>query len=434
MRSVWFVYLGLGGIAFAQAPAPKSAVPVPMQLSPEAAYQQALRPFELTRKSMSNWSDSEVAAFAVAMKNAKAECLERTPESFSGEDLISFAKLCSLGQQWGPTGAAAGRYIDAKADPKPQLATAYGYKLESVIHAQDRVAILNTEKAMLEAVPYDDIVDAVTHEALAYLQLPFPREALEVDALREPVLLAELKKDKPVLAKHLLYEDGLGMAALEQYVDDSVGAAATVAELDAALGTALEPDDAIPVEIARRRYGLLGQKLPPIDYELSLKDVREKPRINPDLGAATALLLFPAWCAPCVRTAPAIWDAMSRLGPSDIHVYGLIAESTPDKAAMLAAQMKPMSPPPPNAPPRSPSEMLLHNPVLVVPPETLKTFGADDFPFLIVVDHAGIVRYAGVATEAVVEEGGFLDWVGPHVAQTWPREKALVVKGINDSK
>jgi hypothetical protein len=165
-----------------------------------------------------------------------------------------------------------------------------------------------------------------------------------------------------------------------------------------------------------------------------LKDVREKPRINPDLGAATALLLFPDWCAQCVRMAPAIWDAMGRLGPGEIRVYGLVAEAMPDKAALLVDQMRPMTPPPADAPPRSPSELLLHTPVLVVPPETLKEFGADDFPFLIVVDHAGMVRFAEVAREPVLDEGGFLDWVAPHVAETWPREKPMVVQGINDGK
>ena len=68
MRWVWAVCVGLGGMAMAQTPAATGTAPAPVQLSPEAAYQQALRPFELTRKSMSNWSDSEVGAFAVAMK------------------------------------------------------------------------------------------------------------------------------------------------------------------------------------------------------------------------------------------------------------------------------------------------------------------------------------------------------------------------------
>lgn len=421
MRWVWLALLGFGGIAAAQSQPPATAGPAvaPVQFSPEAAYQQALRPFDMVRKSMANWSESEVGAFVVAMKQAKTDCLARNPESFTGEDLISFAKLCSLGQQWAPMGVAAGRYIDARDVSKPHLSTAYGYLLESKIHAQDRPAILDTEKAMLAAVPYDDVVDAVTNEALAYLQLPFTNDALAVEALRQPMLLAELKQDKPALPKHLLYEDGLGTAALQQYVADPTAAAATVAQFDAALGTGLEPDDAIPVKAARHRYGLLGHKLPKIEYELSLKDVRETPHLNPDLGAATALLLFPDWCAQCVRSAPAIWDAMGRLGPRDIRVYGLVAEVMPDKAALLVDQMKPMGPPPPDAPPKSPSELLLHMPVLVVPPETLKTFAAEDFPLLIVVDHDGMVRFADTAREPVLDEGGFLDWVAPHVAQTW---------------
>ena len=405
-------------------------VPVPAAeaaplLSPDAAYEQALRPFDATRKAMSNWSDTEVTAFAVAIRNASAACMARQPDEFAGDALIAYARLCSLGQKWDVMGAAAGRYIDSDDKAKPQLATAYGYKLESKLHAQDVTEILAVEKSMLQELPYDSVADVVTNEALSFLQLAYTREALTVHTMREPLLLAEMKSGKPALPRHVLYEDGLAMAALEQYAGDPEAAKTTVSELEAAAGTGLLPDDAIPMAAARARYDLLGKKLPAIQYELSLKDVKEKPHINPDLGAATSLLLFPEWCAMCVRMAPDIWDAVTRLGPQSIRTYALVAEKTPDKAAMLAEQLKPMGTP--AAPvravevrPKSASELLLHTMTLVVPPETLKTFAAEDFPFLVVVDHSGVVRFAQAAPEDALSPGGFLDRVATHVAERWP--------------
>lgn len=425
MRWVLCSCLSLGGAFAAWGQAPAATAPV--QLSPGAAYDQALRPLEIVRRSMANWSDSEVGAFAVAIKNAQAACVARKPDEFAGDDLIAYAKLCSLGQQWGPMGAAAARYIDSNDEKKPQLNMAYGYKVESELHAKDLDGIVGMEVAMLAGVPYDGIVDSVTNEVMGYLELAYTDEALGLMQNREWHLIEALKSDKPLVPKHTLYEDGLAYAALEQYAGDPASAAARVAELDLALGTSLPPDEAIPVETARRRYALLGKPLPGIDFELSLADVREKPHINPDYGSATALLLFPEWCAQCVRTAPEIWDAMGRLGGKEIRVYGLLAAALPDKAALLKAQMKPMGPVPADAPPKPVAEQLLHNPVLVVPPETLKRFAAEDFPFLVVVDHAGIVRFAAPAPEAVLAEGNMLDQVTLHMAETWPKAAAKSV-------
>jgi thiol-disulfide isomerase/thioredoxin len=415
------------GQGVSQTSAPPSPLPGVPQLSPEAAYDQAVRPLDIVRKSMDNWSDSELAAFSVAAHRASGECSVRTPQQFSGDDLISYAKLCSLGQNWSAMGAAASLYIDSRDALKPQLATAYGYKLESELHAQDVPAIMAVEKAMLAVLPYEAIADTVTNEAVTYLEFAYTKEALAIDGLRQPLLLAELKSDKPALTRHILYGDGLAKASLEQYAGQPAAAAATVAELDAALAAAgeLQADDAIPIAVLRQQYGLLGKPLPAINFELSLLDVREKPHINPDFGAATALVLFPDWCAQCVRTAPQIWDAMTRLGEDDIRVYGLVAEAMPDKAALLVDQMKPMGPPP-DAPPKTPSELLLHMPVLVVPPETVSAFAAQDFPFLIVVDHAGLVRFAEPVASTLLQADGVLDRVVMHVTEQWPRRKVGV--------
>ncbi len=147
------VFLMLYSPCFGQSSAQASQSAVAPQVSPEAAYEQSLHPLDVVRKSMDNWSDSELAAFSVGVKIAGEACRERTPEQFIGDDLIAYARLCSLAQNWPVMGAAAARYIDSTDAAKPQLATAYGYKLESALRAQDEPQILAVERAMLAAVP-----------------------------------------------------------------------------------------------------------------------------------------------------------------------------------------------------------------------------------------------------------------------------------------
>lgn len=437
MRLLYGLAAVLGSVLLPAQQQQPSTVAAPPQLSPDAAYQQALHPLDVVRRSMDNWSESELNAFTLAIKSAKAACAARTPTQFSGEDLVAYARLCSLGQDWATMGVAAAMYIDSKLLPKPQLATAYGFKVESKLHAHDVPGTLAVEKSMLQSVPYGDTVDTVTNEALAYLQLTHTDDALALHGMREPLLLAQLRSDKPAVAKSALYADGLAKAALEQYAGRQKSAEQTVRELDEALlegaGSSLQADDAVPIESVRRQYALLGKPLPPIHLELSLKDVKEKPHTVP--GATTAYLLFPDWCAQCIRMAPDLWDAIGRLKDYEGHLYGLVAETMPDKAALLVEQNKPMGPNlatlpiKPGATPVSPkaptpSQLLLHTPTLVVPPETLRTFAATDFPFLIVVDHAGIVRFAAPAPESVLQPGGFLDEVASHVNDQWPVPKA----------
>lgn len=407
--------------------AAQSAGPTPPQLSPQAAYEEAVRPVEIVHRSVTNWSDAELGSLAVAIGNAARECGARNPETFVGEDLVALARLCSLGQMWEPMRVAAARYIDLPAPAKPQLALAYGIELDATLRSNDLVAILKVTRAMLAAVPYDAVVDAATADALSYLTVTYTTVAREVHRAREPILLAALASEHPTLPRHVLYADGLAMAALEQYLDDPKEAARTVAELDEALARwPLAPDDALPIADARRQYALLGKPLPKIAFTLSLSDPRETPHINPDFGRATALLLFPDWCAQCIRMGPELGKVVSRLGSTETRVYALLAEPTPDRRLFTPPPARPPVRPKPATPdapatPKTAAELMLHTPTQVVPPETLATFAATDFPFLIVVDHAGIVRFMGVLPEAGLGPGASLDTVVEDVAARWPK-------------
>ncbi|NYF81160.1 hypothetical protein [Granulicella arctica] len=412
----------LAGAAAGQA-APTSATP---QLSPQAAYDQATRPLEITRRSIANWSDSETEALGIAIKQASEACSERSPEQFSGDDLIAFARLCSLGQQWPSVSSAAARYIGS-TEPKPQLTQAYAYQIDAALHANDAKAGLASSLAMLQAVPYDSLVDETIRSTLHYLQLAFTPDALTLYAAREPLILQALRTPPPTAAMpiHVLYADGLAYAALQQFAGDPQAAAKTISELDLATPSSLSPDDSIPIAETRRQYALLGTHLPRIPLTVSLFSVGETPRINPNYGNATVFFLFPDWCAQCVRMAQQLRPTLYRISQNDVHLYGLLAQPAPSVAAPPHASARSRSvgkePPEPESP-KTPSELLRGTPTLIVPPATIATFAATDFPLLIATGPDGIIRFIQPAPENALNPGDFLDQVTNHIAQQWPRE------------
>lgn len=422
----------------ALAPAQSTPAPSAPQLSPQSAYDQVMRPLEITRRAITNWSDSETAALAIAIKQATEACAARTPEQFSGDDLIAYARLCALGQQWPTVLTAATRYITS-TDAKPQLAQAYAYQVGATLHTNDPKAILADSLAMLHAVPYTSITDETLFGALHYLQLAFTPDALTLYAARQPILLAALHNPQPATPAtatetpvpiHTLYADGLAFAALQQFAGDPQAAAKTVADLDAALPSTLQPDESIPIAESRHQYALLGTHLPAISFTLSLFAPNETARINTNYGASTVLFLFPEWCAQCIRLTRQILPTLYRVSENEVHLYALLAQPAPPVAA-----------PPPKTPPKPPparsrattseptapeptktaAEQLRGTPTLIVAPETLTQFAATDFPLLIATDSKGIIRFIQPASETALNPGDFLDQITSHIAEQWPR-------------
>jgi hypothetical protein len=431
----------------------------PPQLSPQAAYEQATRPLEITRRSIENWSDSETAALAVAIKQAKDNCSARAPNQFIGEDLIAFARLCALGQQWPSVQDAATLYVNAQrsAGPSeesaalPGLAQAYAYQIDSSLHLNDHETALASAREMLHSVPYNELTSEATNETIHYLQLIRTPDALFLFSQRQPILLSLLHalsmpnpsaatQAKPPLPIHTLYADAIAFAALQQFANEPEAAAATIAELEAALPSTLSPDDTILIAETRRQYALLGAPLPAISPSAYLlhTSAAALPRINTNFGSATAILLFPDWCAQCIRMGSQFMPALFRFNENDVHFYALLAQAAPPPAPTPARLPSKPAPPakskasqstPPPAPanpdqPKTPAELLLGTPTLVVPNDILTRFASTDFPFLVVTDQQGIVRFLQPAPDNALVPGGLLDQVTTRVVKQWPSSSA----------
>jgi len=412
-------------------PAPVAAAPL---VSPQAAYDDATRPVEIVRKAITNWSDVELTALTVAMKKAAIACGERKAADYNGDDLVALSRLCSFGQQWPASKDAAAKYI-GEMDPvegpaKTQLSLAYGLQLDAALHMHGLKEIMADAKAMLAGVAYDANVNTAADDAISYLQLAYTDEAIALEEIRQPLLRAAIAEPPLGMTRHVLYASGLEQAELLQYMNRPMEAQASVAALTAAMvATGLDErtlpaDERVPIEAARKQYRLLGQPLPELTLSMSLANPTEVARLDPQFGAGTALLLFPDWCAQCVGLRGDLWKA-EQTKQGIVRLYVLLAEKTPDKEALAAEAIAPKVPAAPVDPlipvkARTASELLLNTQTLVVPPETTELFAAGDFPFVVMVDHAGIVRFAGSAPETVLRPGDFLDRLVEHVAEYWP--------------
>lgn len=440
ISKILFLSILLATVATAQS-LPYPATP---QLSSQSAYEQVLRPLEITRNAISNWSDAELNALAIAVKQATEACGARAPEQFTGDDLIAYARLCALGQQWPTVLTAADRYITSTEPAKPQLAHAYAFRVNATLHTNDPKAILDGSLAMLKAVPYTSLTDETLNGALHYLQLAFMSDALTLYAARQPILLTALRTpssqpsattDVTAVPIHALYADSLAYAALQQFAGEPQAAAKTVSELDASLPATLSPDDSIPITGTRRQYAFLGTPLPAIPLTLSLFDVGETPHINKKYGDSTVLFLFPEWCAQCIRLSRQILPTLYRINGGDtdeVHLYALLAQTAPPVAAPpkltpKSTLTKPKSATDVPAPPEQPktaADQLRGTPTLIVPLETLTQFAAADFPLLIATDSKGIIRFIQPAGENALNQGDFLDQIAAQIAKQWPRQAA----------
>ena len=426
--------LTVSQLAGAQKPAAASTP----QLSPRAAYEEAMHPLDATRHSIGNWSDAEVQALSVTIQQAAAACAARDPKSFSGAPLIDYARLCALGQAWPTVIQAASLYIAADAPAKPLLIQAYAARLDAALHLKDGPSALADGKSMLAALPYDGLASEVIDEAIEYMQFTATGDALTLAIAREPLLLERLRSATkppaaptaapalettlvqpappafvlaPIPSAHELYVQGLALAALQQLTKQPASATATVTALDSALPPDLTADDILPIAASRRRYALLGQPLPQIAATANLSMPDRFPTL-PAFQAITALLLFPDWCAQCIRLGSQFPPSVFDVAGHEAYLFALLAETAPARMPVPPVEGVPAKP--------TPRQALRDTPTLIVPAAVLDQFAATDFPFLVIADSHGIVRVLQPVDEGALQPGGTLDSAIARVGDLWP--------------
>jgi hypothetical protein len=453
-------------LASAQTPAPGQPPSEP-QLSPQAAYDRATRPLEITRRSPQNWSDVELAALKVARENAKTECAARNPDQLNGEDLLALAHLCAFAFEWQAVHQAASNYINAaqgatsagNSQGSTELATAFDYKVQASLNLNDPEDAVHTVQTMLRTAPYDLFASEATNSTIEFIRFIRTDESLVLLAQRQPILLARIKTQAspaqgsngaavaalpnthPPLPLYALYADAMALPSTQQFANQSQAADESYAELESALPGSLSSEDAMYIGEKRRQYLLLGTHLPTLDPMgfLAFPGAAAPDKLNTWFANATVFLLFPDWCNQCVVMGSNATSKTKELADAyHVRFYPLIAQAHPlEKQVESPAKNVPLSTKPGKAAQgkserlhvdqqlamkSSPDALLEGTPTIVVPDETIDKFAATDFPLIVAADHNGIIRFIHRASDDTLAPGGDIDRIVQHIISTWRPE------------
>jgi hypothetical protein len=372
---------------------------------PGDVYKELMRPLDQVRSSLDNWSPAELAALAAGIKRAQEYCGQVAPASVSGDDLYQLARVCSVGQRWNDADAAASAYI--KSASQPYQAHAYAIRINALLNLKDTTMAVEVARRMLRSVPYDATVDQSMAYLIHYLAMSLDDGALPLARERQPFLLTALQsgsalKEQPgdtLIGAAALYDEGLELAHLERYAGKESEAQGTVAALDAAVSglPAEKIDNQAEIARAKAQYALLGEKLPRIEILRYAAPGNPHPHINPNYGSATVLLIFPEWCAQCRKMMEPLSSFLIRNSAYDIHAYGLLALDADETAINPFAGDS--------------FKDLLRTPILTTPSATLESFGAVSFPFLVITDGIGRIRFLGTVAQNAFDAGGFVEQV-----------------------
>jgi len=385
----------------------QAAVP-PAEL-PGAIYKDAMRPLDVVRSSLDNWSDAELGALSVGMSKARVACMATRAESYTGDDLFDLARLCSFGQDWNDANTAAQAYIASGLEP--HRAQAYALAMSALVHLNGVDLATGTAREMLRKLPYDAEVAYALRYMKDYLEQAgnpamVSLAGQEHGAIVQALGLGPLKatNGNAVMGVGALYESAMELAFFQRYAADEAGAALTVSEVEAAL----LQDGVIPAEERQRtdavalQYKLLGSRLPRIEVQKALMSGKAKgqigpTQIGPDFGAATVLVVFPEWCAQCRGMMKTLTQFAAVNGDVPIHAYGLMFADETEGADPAAHEAK--------------LKELQGTATMVVPATVATTLGAIDFPLGVVVDHGGVVRFIGAIPADAFNGDGYISKV-----------------------
>ena len=409
-----------------------------LNLSPGAAYREAMQPVEVVHRSIANWSSSEQASLAIAVKNGSVACSAHPASEYFGEDLVDLARLCDLGLNWPATLEATGRYLGDSKNLS-QRGEAYALTIDAELRLKDESSALRDAKAMLEALPYDATTASASDEALDYMELRYTADAIALAAKREPLLLAALGRQVPSVDEEKarrpsatptvagLYQQATRLATLQQLNGELAQSELTVKTLNDAFSSPVSIDDRLAIERIVRQYHLLGQPLASLALSASLDGTRHLPQI-PSHDAITVLLVFPDWCAQAIHLAEAIPKGVFTVEKHEASMYGVLVETV--------EQTKPSSPltwaidASRNFNPAYAEAYLRGTQTVAVTSRLLTSLNTLELPLLIGLDQNGIVRYTGVPDDNALQPGQTVDSVVSLIGKHWVKATASTTRPI----
>jgi thiol-disulfide isomerase/thioredoxin len=382
-----------------------SAAPV---ARPGEIYQQALKPLDLVRSSLDNWSDAELGALASGIRMAREACGQISIKMAGEEDLYDLIRLCALGQNWTKSNTAAVTYIASGAEP--HRAQAYAMSLNALTHMNDAEEAVKTAQEMLRTLPYDAEVAYALRYFETYLTYSSDPAALALETQEHTAIVEALQTGLPFKAVHgdtvmgagELFDSGLRLAFLQRYSGDERGAERTYADLDRALTKvgAIGATDTQLISAAETQYKLLGVLLPKIDAPRVLTAPMTKTKAGFDPGHVTVFAIFPDWCPQCAKAMQGLSEFAAEHVAAKVHAVGLMVQDT-----------KPEADTKPDAGTRPDYKALKGTETVAVTKEAAAVFGAVDYPLIVVTNTDGIVYFVGLIPDNAFVPNGYMEQV-----------------------
>jgi hypothetical protein len=165
--------------------------------TPGEIYKAAMRPLEIVRSSLDNWSDAEVGALSLGIAKAHDACEASHRENYAGDDLYDLARLCALGQDWNNANAAALAYVAARLEPHRALA--YALSINALVHMNAIDLAVETTREMLR-LPYDAEVAYAVRYMKDNLEQASNTAALKLAEEEHTAIVAALAQKAPLKA------------------------------------------------------------------------------------------------------------------------------------------------------------------------------------------------------------------------------------------
>lgn len=395
--------------------AQEPAAATPSTETPAQIYDRAMQPVEIVRRSPNNVTDSEVAAWGVAVVTAAHACADRKVEDFSGEDLFHYARLCQLGQQYDLATGAATKYLKDGNSTSAESARAL------IVRAQLSAGnTLRSEQAAYDLMrnhPYDGTVHTMVQEVIMSLAATDAMEnALRLVEMRSEPLMAAMREGKG-LALHegsyrvpqsVLVRDALSAAYFYRAENRIGGAQAkaqslidTIRQIVSDTAGSAAPLEREAMSSAIQRADLLNAPVPEVPIEASSLPKTAHPLTSIAYEKKVTVLAFYAPWSPQRKAMFELLGSIAR--DYKIFPVQIFAISTPMAATGDVA-----------APPADVLSSLVHQfdvepapvPIVVTADDAAHAFAVDDWPMFAVIDTDGKVRFLDTLSSFEYKDGG----------------------------
>lgn len=393
-------------------PKPQS-VPELTPESPADLYLRAMQPVEIVRRSPNNITDSEMAAWGVAVSAAAHACAERKIEEFKGEDLFHFARLCQLGQQYEDAYVIARNYVNG--GNTQSLESARALMLRASLSGNN---LVRAERAALELLhnhPYDGTVHTLIQETIMTLaSVDAAENALRfVDERRDGLMNAlraggglPLHEGSYRVPQSTLVRDALSavyLYRLETRMPEAPVLARTlldsIRQAVADTGTSVPPLEREAMQAALRRAELLTTDAPVVSVAAASMAKPPLTAISYE-GRVTLLAFYAPWSPQRAQMFELLANLARDYKTFPVQIFALstptvaTGDATAKALDVLARLLEPFG--------KTASPV----PLVVAADSANQEFAIDDWPMFAVIDTQGKLRFLDTLTGPEYKDGG----------------------------